>query len=88
MADILFYVFASLALDEIGLPFGLRYGLVLTGVSLAATIMFTFWLDRDRIIGGASHPARGRLPVRMPSVEVPTLRSGEVARIGAGTPGD
>jgi hypothetical protein len=61
---------------------------VLTGVSLAATIMFAFWLDRDRIIGGASHPARGRLPARMPSVEVPALRSGDVARIGAGTSGD
>jgi NADH-quinone oxidoreductase subunit H len=77
-----------LALDEIGVPFGIVYGLVLTGVSLAATVIFMFWLDRDRIIGGASHPARGRLPARMPSVEVPTLRSGEAVRIGAGTPGD
>jgi NADH-quinone oxidoreductase subunit H len=76
-----------LALDEIGLPYGIVYGLVLTGVSLAATVMFAFWLDRDRIIGGASHPARGRLPARMPSVELTTLRSGDAARIGAGTPG-
>jgi NADH-quinone oxidoreductase subunit H len=77
-----------LALDEIGLPFGPVYGLVLTGVSLAATVIFAFWLDRDRIIGGASHPARGRLPAQMPSVEVPSLRSGEATRIGAGTAGD
>ena len=62
-----------LVLDEVGLPFGLRYGLVLTAVSLVATIMFMFWLDRDRIIGGASHPARPKLPPRMPVVEVKSL---------------
>jgi NADH-quinone oxidoreductase subunit H len=74
-----------LALDEIGMPFGLVYGLVLTGVSLAATVIFTFWLDRDRIIGGASHPARGRLPARMPSVDAPALRWVDHARIGRTT---
>jgi NADH-quinone oxidoreductase subunit H len=77
-----------LALDEIGLPFGILYGLVLTAVSAAATVIFMFWLDRDRIIGGASPPVRGRMPVRMPSVEVPSLHSGDAARIGAGTTGD
>lgn len=77
-----------LALDEIGLPFGLRYGLVLTAVSLAATVAFTFWLDRDRIIGGASHPARPVLPPRMPSVAVPALDAGSAPRLTAGTSGD
>ena len=62
-----------LALDEIGVPFGFVYGLVLTAVSLVATIMFTMWLDRDRIIGGASHPARRPTPPRMPSVDVPAI---------------
>ncbi len=62
-----------LVLDEVGVPFGLRFGLVLTAVSAVATGIFVFWLDRDRIIGGASHPARGPLPPRMPSVDVPKL---------------
>ncbi|MSR36619.1 MAG: NADH-quinone oxidoreductase subunit NuoH [Gemmatimonadetes bacterium] len=80
---------AILALDEVGMPFGLGYGLVLTAVSLACTVMFMFWLDRDRIIGGASHPARRPLPPRMPSVDVPTLGAGRAAaRVGAGTSGD
>ena len=69
-----------LVLDEIGLPFGIRYGLVLTAVSAVATGIFTFWLDRDRIIGGASHPARQPLPPRMPmtvsGVDVPKLPAG------------
>ena len=58
-----------LVLDEVGVPYGPIYGLALTAVSLVATVMFVFWLDRDRIIGGASHPARQRLPGRMPVVE-------------------
>ena len=77
-----------LALDEVGVPFGFRYGLILTGVSLVATVMFTFWLDRDRIIGGASHPARRPLPPRMLSVDVPSPRSGDASRLPAGTTGD
>ena len=76
-----------LTLDEIGVLFGFRYGLVLTGVSLVATAMFMFWLDRDRIIGGASHPARRPLPPRMPAVDVPQLGAGSVSRLPAGTRG-
>jgi NADH-quinone oxidoreductase subunit H len=64
---------AVLALDEVGVPYGPLYGLVLTAVSLVATGIFVFWLDRDRIIGGASTPSRqrhGRSPSRrMPLVE-------------------
>jgi len=58
-----------LALDEVGVPFGPIYGLALTAVSLVATGLFVFWLDRDRIIGGASTPARQPLPRRMPVVD-------------------
>jgi NADH-quinone oxidoreductase subunit H len=58
-----------LVLDEVGVPYGPTYGLVLTLVSLIATGMFVFWLDRDRLIGGASTPSRQRLPGRMPVVE-------------------
>ena len=57
---------AILVLDEIGLAFGLAYGLALTAVSLVATGIFVFWLDRGRIIGGASRPARRAPPPRSP----------------------
>ena len=57
-----------LVLDEVGVPFGFRYGAVLTLVSLVATGLFVFWLDRDRIIGGAAQLTR-RLSVRVPTVE-------------------
>jgi NADH-quinone oxidoreductase subunit H len=60
---------AVLVLDEVGVPYGPIYGLALTAVSLVATGLFVFWLDRDRIIGGASTPFRQRRPQRMPTVE-------------------
>lgn len=50
-----------LTLDELGVPFGLGYGLALTGVSAICTLSFLFFVDRDRIISGAHHrrtPAR------------------------------
>jgi hypothetical protein len=73
-----------LVLDEVGVPFGPTYGLALTLVSLIATGIFVFWLDRDRIIGGASHPARPRLPRRMPVVAGPLAAHGE--RLSTGEP--
>ncbi|MBI4520114.1 MAG: NADH-quinone oxidoreductase subunit NuoH [Gemmatimonadetes bacterium] len=42
-----------LVLDALRTPYGFTYGLVLTAVSLVATGLFVFVLDRDRIIGGA-----------------------------------
>ncbi len=42
-----------LVLAQLGVEFGLRYGLALTGVSGLATLAFFFFLDRDRIVGGA-----------------------------------
>ena len=44
-----------LVLDQIGVPFGFLYGLVLTAVSGATTIGFLFFVDRDRVISGAHH---------------------------------
>lgn len=41
-----------LLLDEIGVR-GLAFGVVLTGVSGVATLIFVFLIDRDRIIGGS-----------------------------------
>jgi NADH-quinone oxidoreductase subunit H len=43
-----------LVLDQVGLPFGFFYGLVLTAVSLVATGTFLFVVDRDRLLSGSS----------------------------------
>lgn len=69
---------AILVLDEIGLAFGPAYGLALTAVSLVATGIFVFWLDRGRIIGGASRPAR-----RAPPPKAPDSRPAGEARLPA-----
>ena len=42
-----------LVLDQLGVPFGLFYGLVLTGVSGVTAVAFLFFVDRDRVIAGA-----------------------------------
>ena len=42
-----------LILDGVGLGFGLVYGLILTAVNLAATLVFLYVIDRGRIITGA-----------------------------------
>jgi len=77
-----------LVLDEIAVPFGLTYGLVLTAVSLIGTGIFTFWLDRDRIISGSSPPAR-RPPTRsMPPVEVLPLTQVYPSQAAAEAGGD
>ncbi|MCA9737609.1 MAG: NADH-quinone oxidoreductase subunit H, partial [Gemmatimonadetes bacterium] len=43
-----------LVLDQLGVQYGLVFGLVLSGVSLAALLAFMFFLDRGRIIKGAA----------------------------------
>lgn len=50
-----------LTLDQMGIPYGFRFGLVLTVVSAVCTGIFLFSLDRGRILTGASHDARERL---------------------------
>jgi len=47
-----------LVLDELGVPYGTRFGLVLTVVSGIATAAFMFFLDRGRVIKGASAGGR------------------------------
>ncbi len=41
-----------LGLDAAGIEFGLLYGLILTAISVAATIVFLWVIDRDRVIAG------------------------------------
>jgi len=43
-----------LVLEEIGLTYGFVYGSALTGVSLAATLGFLFFIDRGQTIAGAA----------------------------------
>jgi NADH-quinone oxidoreductase subunit H len=59
-----------LVLDQLAVPYGFVFGLVLTAVSAVCTVAFLMFLDRDRIIAGASVPHRQDRPVRMPVTEV------------------
>lgn len=62
-----------LVLDELGVAYGFAFGAVLTAVSGLCTVAFVFFIDRDRIIKGASVPTRQSRPVRMPSVQAPAV---------------
>jgi NADH-quinone oxidoreductase subunit H len=53
-----------LTLDTIGMRWGFGYGLVLTGVSGAATVAFMFFLDRGRTIAGAAAQRAQRVEVK------------------------
>ncbi len=61
LAYVMLVAATILVLDQVGLEYGFFYGLILTGVSLVATGLFVFVLDRDRIISGAA-PARPTTP--------------------------
>jgi NADH-quinone oxidoreductase subunit H len=50
-----------LILDQLGLPFGFLYGLILTIVNALAATIFFFLLDRDRVMSGSYAPDRERL---------------------------
>jgi NADH-quinone oxidoreductase subunit H len=60
-----------LVLDTLDVGYGFTFGLVMSVISALCTIAFLFFLDRDRVIKGASVPTRQKRPVRMPTVEVP-----------------
>lgn len=68
--------FSILLLEELAVPFGFTYGLVLTGVSAVCTGIFVFVLDRDRVITGAAQAARRKVgrpePGVRPAQGVPT----------------
>jgi NADH-quinone oxidoreductase subunit H len=42
-----------LILDQLGVAYGWKYGLILTAVNLAATLVFMFVVDRGRVIRGS-----------------------------------
>jgi len=61
-----------LVLDQIGIPFGFVYGLILTGINLVATAFFLFVIDRDRVITGSAPASTGlsALPSGIEAVRV------------------
>ena len=49
-----------LTLDQLGVPYGFGFGLVLTVVSAICTAIFLFVVDRGRILSGSSYGSRER----------------------------
>jgi hypothetical protein len=47
-----------LVMEQLGLRYGLLYGLILTAVNTGALLLFLFILDRDRIMSGSYSPDR------------------------------
>jgi NADH-quinone oxidoreductase subunit H len=54
LAYIMLMASTILVLDSVGLEYGFVYGLILTVVNLAATVVFLWLVDSDRVIKGAS----------------------------------
>lgn len=78
-----------LTLDAMGVAYGPVYGLILTGISLAATFVFLWIIDRDRVISGVQKrpgvvPAAQRRPVVL-DVEPTVAPEAEPALAPAGT---
>jgi len=74
-----------LVLEELGMTWGLAYGLALTAVSGAATVAFVFFLDRGRTITGAAAQRGQRVEIRTISQALAAEKSaplGEPARAG------
>ncbi len=53
LAYVMIVAATILVLDSLGIGTGITFGLVLTGVSLLATFIFLFVVDRDRVISGS-----------------------------------
>lgn len=53
-----------LVLEELGVPYGFGYGLVLTAVSGIATFSFIFFIDRGRTITGAAAGAAQKVEIK------------------------
>jgi NADH-quinone oxidoreductase subunit H len=71
-----------LVLDQVGVPYGFTFGLVMTAVSGLCTVAFLFFLDRDRIIVGASvptRPGRRRIAVWTPDPKAEASISAEAS---------
>ena len=74
-----------LILDRMGMEFGLLYGLILTAVNIAATVVFLFVVDRGRVIRGSysgKHMQEIRERIRRESIQAQAAR--REIREGAG----
>ncbi|MGH7505990.1 MAG: NADH-quinone oxidoreductase subunit NuoH [Longimicrobiales bacterium] len=71
-----------LVLDTMGIAFGFLYGLILTGVNLAAMAIFLWLVDRDRIIAG-SEPYGGRAAAGYLPRGITATRRPATAGVGA-----
>jgi NADH-quinone oxidoreductase subunit H len=54
LAYIVLMATSILTLDHLGVEYGIVYGLILTAINLVATLIFFFYIDRDRVIGGTA----------------------------------
>jgi NADH-quinone oxidoreductase subunit H len=74
---------AILALDSFGVPFGsFWFGAVLTVVSVLATVVFLWILDRNRVLQGGSAMRQDRLRRRREGAAVPVTQTGVAAGQG------
>jgi NADH-quinone oxidoreductase subunit H len=64
LAYVVLMAASILVLDTVGVPFGLVYGLILTAVNAAATVLFLVVVDRDRVIAGSARATPGVGPAR------------------------
>ncbi len=76
LAYIVIMAGAVLALDALGIEYGLVYGLILTAINLVPTAIFLWIIDRDRVISGSSAPGLqgrrgGALPAGVTAQRVP-----------------
>ena len=76
LAYIMLIAGTMLVLDQLGVAYGMLYGLVLTAVSGVTTLAFLFFVDRDRVISGAHRKritrARAARPATGPAGRTPS----------------
>jgi NADH-quinone oxidoreductase subunit H len=60
LAYIMVVATTILLLDQLGVPYGFVFGLILTVVSGICTVIFLYVVDRGRILSGASYGSRER----------------------------
>ena len=77
LAYVLVVAASILTLDQLGIPYGFVFGLVLTLVSAVCKGIFLLVIDRGRTLGGASSGARTRFQEERRERERTALSAGE-----------
>jgi NADH-quinone oxidoreductase subunit H len=70
LAYVMVVAFTILALDQLGVTYGMTFGLVMTVVSAICTGFFLWVLDRGRTLEGAAADARERFRSEAEAVSV------------------